>query len=101
MAVTLMRRLACARDMLPHAQPCRSHTSAGKTVWVNFEACALTVGLARGGAVRHSTALGSLDYITSETTYSPWCSLAESYPKQEPKQREHCLFVLGFDSQGT
>lgn len=52
---------------------CSSHTSGGKTLWVNVMRVPYLEGLLMvklcGTA---SPALGSLNCITSETAYSPW-----------------------------
>lgn len=59
------------------------------------EACALNGGLARGEALRHSTALGSLSYITSEAPYSPWYSLAKVTETRDLSQSNiDCLCTM-------
>lgn len=84
--------------LLLRAQPRGSHTSAWIDHGGEHESCASTGGLARGEALRHSTALGSLNYITSVTAYSPWYSLAKVTETRSLNKRNTALFMHDFSS---
>lgn len=58
------------------------------------EVCALTGQLAHGEALRHSAALGSLNYITSETAYSPGYGLAEVTETRNLNKRNPACFCM-------
>lgn len=84
---------ASAHDVLESSALWFSHQRWEDHVGLR-EAYALTGGLAHGVALRHSAALGSLNYITSETAYSPWYSLAEVTETRNLNKRNTACFCM-------